>query len=81
MLGIACSGVAYLLHFRLVADLGPAPALSVTFLIPVFGIFWGALFLSEAVDRHTVIGTAIILCGTALVTGFSWRSLRSVRVR
>ena len=81
MLGIACSGLAYLLHFRLVADLGPAPALSVTFLIPVFGIFWGALFLGEAVDRHTVIGTAIILCGTALVTGFSWRSLRSVRVQ
>ena len=38
-LGIVCSGVAYLLYFRLVSDIGAAPALTVTFLIPVFGIF------------------------------------------
>lgn len=76
LLGIFCSGVAYLLHFRLVADLGPAPALSVTFLIPVFGIFWGALLLDEAVGWQTLAGTVVILAGTGLVTGFSWRSLR-----
>jgi drug/metabolite transporter (DMT)-like permease len=70
-LGIICSGLAYLLYFRLVADLGPTPALTVTFLIPVFGILWGVLFLGEQVGWHTLMGGAMILLGTALVTGFS----------
>lgn len=70
-LGVLCSGVAYLLYFRLVADLGPAPALTVTFLIPVFGVLWGHLFLGEAVGWHTLAGVAIVIAGTALSTGFS----------
>ena len=70
-LGIVCSGIAYLLYFRLVNDLGPAPALTVTFLIPLFGVLWGHLFLGEAVGWHTLAGTVIVLTGTALVTGFS----------
>lgn len=70
-LGIVCSGVAYLLYFRLIADIGAAPALTVTFLIPVFGILWGTVFLGEHVGWHTLVGSLIILAGTALVTGFS----------
>lgn len=70
-LGIVCSGVAYLLYFRLVADVGPASALTVTFLIPVFGILWGHLVLGEQVSWQTGIGAAIVVAGTALVTGFS----------
>lgn len=70
-LGIVCSGVAYLLYFRLIADIGAAPALTVTFLIPVFGILWGTVFLGEHVGWHTLVGSLIILIGTALVTGFS----------
>ena len=70
-LGIVCSGVAYLLYFRLIADIGAAPALTVTFLIPVFGILWGALFLDEQVGWHTLVGSMTVLTGTALVTGFS----------
>lgn len=69
-LGIVCSGVAYLIYFRLIADLGAASALTVTFLIPVFGILWGVLFLDEKVGWHTFVGGAMILVGTALVTGF-----------
>lgn len=75
-LGIVCSGVAYLLYFRLVADIGAAPALTVTFLIPVFGILWGVLFLGETVGWHTLVGSLTVLAGTALVTGFSVSSLR-----
>lgn len=75
-LGVVCSGVAYLLYFRLIAEIGAAPALTVTFLIPVFGILWGVLFLDEAMGWHTLLGTLAVLLGTARVTGFSlagWR--------
>ncbi len=74
-LGFVCTGVAYLLFFRLIADLGPSSALTVTFLVPVFAILWGHLFLGEAIGWHTAAGTLLVLTGTALVTGFSWRSL------
>jgi drug/metabolite transporter (DMT)-like permease len=74
-LGVLCSGVAYLLYFRLIADLGPASALTVTFLIPVFGVLWGALFLHEPIGVHTIAGSLIVVVGTALVTGFNLRLL------
>ncbi len=74
-LGVLCSGVAYLLYFRLIADIGPAQALTVTFLIPVFGVLWGYLFLDEAIGWHTLAGGAIVIAGTALSTGFSFATL------
>jgi drug/metabolite transporter (DMT)-like permease len=70
-LGVLCSGVAYLLYFRLIADVGPASALTVTFLVPVFGVIWGHFFLNEPVGLATLAGAAIVVVGTALVTGFS----------
>jgi drug/metabolite transporter (DMT)-like permease len=77
-LGILCSGIAYLLYFRLIADIGPAPALTVTFLVPIFGILWGHLFLGEAIGWDTLLGALIVIAGTVLVTGFSIRSFRRV---
>jgi drug/metabolite transporter (DMT)-like permease len=68
-LALLATGVAYLLYFRLIAHVGPARAISVTFLIPLFGVFWGALFLGEAVTPAMLLGCAVILAGTALVTG------------
>jgi drug/metabolite transporter (DMT)-like permease len=76
-LGVLCSGIAYLLYFRLIAEVGTTSALTVTFLNPVFGILWGALFLGEVVGWYTVAGSAIVLLGTALVTGFVPRFKRS----
>jgi drug/metabolite transporter (DMT)-like permease len=76
-LGIVCTGVAYMLYFRLVQDLGATPTLTVTFLIPVFGVLWGHLFLDETVGWHTLAGAAIVITGTMLVTGFSLNSLRA----
>jgi drug/metabolite transporter (DMT)-like permease len=69
-LGVVCSGLAYIIYFKLIADIGAASALTVTFLTPIFGILWGALFLGEKVGWYTVAGSAIVLLGTALVTGF-----------
>ncbi len=68
-LGTACTAVAYVLYFRLIASVGPARAIAVTFLIPIFAVAWGALFLGETVAPRTVAGTAIVLAGTALATG------------
>lgn len=70
-LGIVCSGVAYLIYFRLIADFGGVSALTVTFLIPVFGILWGAWLLGEPVSWTTAGGGLLVLLGTAMVTGFS----------
>ncbi|MBC7455488.1 MAG: DMT family transporter [Massilia sp.] len=69
-LGVMCSGVAYILYFRLIQDVGPTSALTVTFLSPLFGILWGVLFLGETVGWYTAAGAAIVISGTALVTGF-----------
>lgn len=74
-LGILCSGVAYILYFRLIHDLGATSALSVTYLVPLFGILWGFLFLGESIGWHTLSGAVIVLTGTMLVTGFSPRVL------
>jgi drug/metabolite transporter (DMT)-like permease len=70
-LGIVCSGVAYLIYFSLIADFGGVSALTVTFLIPVFGTIWGAWLLGEPVTWTTVGGGLLVLLGTAMVTGFS----------
>jgi drug/metabolite transporter (DMT)-like permease len=66
-LALLCSAVAYLLHYRLIADVGPSRALTVTFLIPVFGMLWGALFLGEAISSPMLAGCALIVGGTAMV--------------
>lgn len=74
-LGVVSSGVAYILYFKLIDDIGAAPALTVTFLIPVFGTLWGYLFLHEAVGLSTLAGGVLVLWGTALVVGFDPRGL------
>lgn len=69
VLGISlmCSAAAYLIYFRLIADVGPTRTFTVTFLIPVFGTLWGALFLDEPVGLSTLAGGAVIVIATALV--------------
>ena len=68
-LGVFCTGFAYTMYFRLIANVGSTKAITVTFLIPIFGTMWGALFLDEEVTQEMIVGTLIILLGTALVTG------------
>ncbi|WP_144156595.1 DMT family transporter [Paraburkholderia sp. BCC1885] len=68
-LGVACTGIAYMLYFHLIATIGPARAITVTFVIPIFGILWGALFLGESVSPGMLEGCVVILIGTALAVG------------
>ena len=69
VLGVVCSGVAYLLFFRLIERTGAARALTVTFLIPVAAMTYGVVFLDEVLTAWMVMCGAIILLGTALSTG------------
>ena len=66
-LGLVCGAIAYLLYFRLIADIGPTGALTVTYLIPVFGVLWGALFLGEAISLPMLAGAGLVLLGTVFV--------------
>jgi drug/metabolite transporter (DMT)-like permease len=65
-LALASTALAYLLYFKLVATVGPARALTVTFLIPMFGVLWGWLFLGEVIGASTLAACALIVCGTWL---------------
>ncbi len=65
-LALLCTGVAYILYFRLMQRIGPSNTISVTFLIPVFAVLWGWSFLGEAFTLRMALGCAIVLLGTAL---------------
>ena len=69
MVGVLCTGVAYILYFKLIENAGPARALTVTFLVPVFAIAYGVLLLGESVTAWMVGCGAVILMGTALSSG------------
>ncbi|MCJ0762278.1 DMT family transporter [Variovorax terrae] len=73
--GVLCTGVAYILYFRLIEHAGPARALAVTFVVPVFAVIYGALLLGEAVTGWMLLCGAVIVAGTALSTGLVklWR--------
>ena len=66
-LALLCSAAAYLLYYRLIADIGASRAMSVTFLIPLFGMLWGSLFLDEEVTAAMIAGCALVIAGTLLV--------------
>ena len=66
-LALVCTAAAYLAYFRLIARIGPVRALTVTFLIPVFGLLWGALFLGEPITASMLAGCATVLVATRLV--------------
>jgi drug/metabolite transporter (DMT)-like permease len=68
-LAFVCTGLALLMYFRLIAHAGPQNAISVTYLIPIFAIAWGSLFLGETVTWPLLAGCAVVFLGTALATG------------
>ena len=69
LLAVFCTGVAYVLYFRLIENIGPANAIAVTFLVPAFAVLWGWLLLGEQLSGAMLAGCAVILFGTSLATG------------
>ena len=68
-MGVASTALAYILYFRLIANVGPTRAIAVTYLVPVFAMLFGAMFIAEQVTVIMIIACAVIFLGTALATG------------
>ena len=68
-LAFLSTSIAYLIYFRLLADVGPTRTLSVTFMVPLFGTVWSVLLLHEPLSVGMLAGMALILSSVFLVTG------------
>jgi drug/metabolite transporter (DMT)-like permease len=68
-LGVLCTGIAYVLFYRLFSAIGPTRALTVAFLIPMFGVLWGWFFLKEQFTMPMALGACAVLLGMGLTTG------------
>ena len=75
VLGLVCTGLAYVLYFRLLSDIGSEKAVTNTFLVPVFAQIWGALFLHEHLTLAGAAGFSLVLLAIALVLEIHpWRT-------
>ena len=68
-LGALCTGVAYLIFYKLITRIGAARALNTTFMVPAFSLLWSSLFLDEPITVAMLAGCALILFGVGLTTG------------
>lgn len=59
-LGIVCTAIAYIVYFKLIADIGPLRSMTVTFLIPPFAVLWGYLVLDETITQGFILGALIV---------------------
>jgi len=66
-LGLVCTALAYILYFRLLSSIGPVKSMTVTFLIPPFGVLWGALLLDEPLGMAHLYGGVLIAAALWLV--------------
>lgn len=65
-LAVLSTAFAYILYFRLIQNVGSTKALTVTYLIPIFAMLWGAIVLQEAVTTSMILGCGLVLLGTAI---------------
>ena len=68
VLGVVCTGIAYLVYFGLIARVGSTKATTVTYLAPVFGVGWGVGLLGEALGVEMLVGGAVVLLGVAIAS-------------
>jgi drug/metabolite transporter (DMT)-like permease len=71
VMGVVTSGLAYWLNLRVLSQVSPVAAMSSAFMIPLFGVAWGHLFLGEALGSGMLWGGMLVLVATGLVTGFN----------
>jgi drug/metabolite transporter (DMT)-like permease len=76
-LALVSTTVAFIFYYRLIADVGPVKAITVTLLVPIFGMFWGVLFLGEPLTPGRMAGCAIILAGCALILGLARNPMKA----
>ena len=74
-LGLVSTGISFIAYVVLLQRSSPVQASSIIFLVPVTGIFWGAVFLGEAITRNVLMGAAFILVGIALTNLFKPKEL------
>jgi len=80
-LGIVCTGFAFVLFYRLISRIGSNLAVTNTFLIPLFSLFWGNLFLAEEVTTYMLFACMLVLAGVGMTTGTLARLLIFCRAK
>jgi len=80
-LAIFCTSLAYILYFNLIANVGPAKTLTVTFLVPVFGVIWGIVFLNENVTPGMLVGLVIILSSISIMNDVRIKRAKQVKTQ
>ena len=68
-LGVVCTGFGYILFYRLIVKIGSQQAIMTTYLIPLFSILWGNLFLAETVTLFMLFGGIMVLFGVGMTSG------------
>ena len=76
-LAVFSTAIAFIWYYRLIADVGPVKSITVTLLVPIFGMLWGAIFLGEHVTPGRIAGCAIILAGCSLILGLVRNPMRT----
>jgi drug/metabolite transporter (DMT)-like permease len=66
LLGVLCTGIAFVFYYRLIGRIGAPRTATVTYLIPLFGVIWAWLLLGEGVTLSMVLAGALILAGVGL---------------
>lgn len=71
VMGVVTSGLAYWAHLRIMQHVTPVAAMSPIFMVPVFGVLWGHVFLGEQLGHGLLLGGSLVLLASALITGFN----------
>lgn len=69
VLAVVCTGLAYIMYFDLIAKVGASQAMTVGYLVPMFGILWGMIVLDEVLSTYAMIGGSLIIVGLMITTG------------